>query len=99
VLLPVYNERENLPLMVAMLDKVFTEQKLKYEIIVVEDSSPDNTYEVACRLRDAFGEDKIKILHRKGKLGLGSAYIDGIKLCKGEFVFIMDADMSHHVSL
>jgi len=96
VLLPVYNERENLPLMIAMLDKVFTENRLNFEIIVVEDSSPDNTYEVAKKLQETFGEAKMKILHRKGKLGLGSAYIDGLKLVTGEFVFIMDADMSHH---
>lgn len=38
----------------------------------------------------------IKILAREGKLGLGSAYKDGLKLCNGEYVILMDADMSHH---
>ena len=46
VLLPTYNERENLPLMVFMLHKVFTENQLDFEIVVVEDSSPDGTHEV-----------------------------------------------------
>lgn len=44
-----------------------------------------------------FGEEKIRILKRSGKLGLGSAYMDGLKLVRGDFVFLMDADLSHHV--
>lgn len=64
---------------------------------MVEDSSPDGTYEVAKALEKLYTPKRIKILHRAGKLGLGSAYIDGLKLVSGEFVFIMDADLSHHV--
>ena len=70
---------------------------LDYEIVIVEDSSPDGTYEVAVRLQEVFGAGAVKILKRPGKLGLGSAYIDGLKLVTGDFVFIMDADLSHHV--
>jgi dolichol-phosphate mannosyltransferase len=47
-------------------------------------------------LQKIYGGDKIKILLRKGKLGLGSAYRDGLKMCTGEYVILMDADMSHH---
>ena len=43
-----------------------------------------------------YGKEKIKILERPGKLGLGTAYMDGCKLCTGDFIFIMDADFSHH---
>jgi dolichol-phosphate mannosyltransferase len=96
VILPTYNESENLPLIISMLNTAFEESKLKYEIIIVEDNSPDGTLEVANKLQKVFGKDKINILSRPGKMGLGSAYIDGLKLCKGEFVFLMDADMSHH---
>lgn len=71
--------------------------KLNYEIIVVEDSSPDGTLAVAEKLRDTYGPEHIKILSRQGKLGLGSAYVDGLKLVKGNYVIILDADMSHHV--
>ena len=137
VLLPTYNERENLPLMVFLLDEAFTKayvtaasrshsshalhtkcsklgfirlawsycrlpmscSGLEYEIVIVEDSSPDGTYEAALALRETFGADHIKILKRPGKLGLGSAYIDGLSLVTGDFVFIMDADLSHHVRL
>ena len=70
--------------------------KFIYEVIIVEDNSPDGTLEVAKKLQKIFGAEKIIILPRPGKMGLGSAYIDGLKLCTGEFVFLMDADMSHH---
>jgi len=73
-----------------------TYSSIDYEVIIVEDNSPDGTLQVANKLRDIYGKDKIVILSRPGKMGLGSAYIDGLKLCTGEFVFLMDADMSHH---
>lgn len=69
---------------------------IDYEVIIVEDNSPDGTLDVANQLKSIFGENRIKILSRPGKMGLGSAYIDGLKLCCGDFVFLMDADMSHH---
>lgn len=47
-------------------------------------------------MQKVFGKEKIKLFTRPGKLGLGSAYLDGATLCTGEFVFIMDADFSHH---
>lgn len=96
VLLPTYNERENLPLMVWLLDKTFTDNSLNYEIVIVEDNSPDGTLQVARELQSIFGKEHIVILPREGKLGLGSAYRDGLKLATGDFVFLMDADLSHH---
>jgi len=96
VILPTYNERRNLPLIVSMLNKAFEDNKLDYEIIIVEDNSPDGTLEAAWQLQKVFGEQRIKVLSRPGKLGLGSAYMDGLKMCSGEYVFLMDADMSHH---
>ncbi|KAJ1977408.1 dolichol-P-mannose synthesis [Dimargaris verticillata] len=96
VLLPTYNERENLPIIVWMLVKVFTEHKLDFEIIVIDDNSPDGTLDVAKRLQDLYGSDRIVLRPRAGKLGLGTAYVHGIKNATGNFVIIMDADMSHH---
>jgi dolichol-phosphate mannosyltransferase len=93
IILPTYNERENLPLMIWLLDEHFKE---RHEVIVVDDNSPDKTYEVAVDLAKIYGNDRVRLLKRAGKLGLGSAYMDGLKLCKGSFVFLMDADMSHH---
>lgn len=69
---------------------------MKYEVIIVEDNSPDGTLEVAKQLATIYGPSRIKIVSRPAKLGLGSAYIDGLKECVGDFVFLMDADMSHH---
>lgn len=72
--------------------------KLDYEVIVIDDGSPDGTLEIAKELQEIYGDDKIVLRPRKAKLGLGSAYIHGIKHATGDFIIIMDADLSHHVS-
>lgn len=66
------------------------------EIIIVDDNSPDNT-QGAVRSLQLIYPNKIFLLARPGKMGLGSAYIDGLGLCTGNFVILMDADLSHHV--
>ncbi len=73
--------------------------KLEYEVIIVEDNSPDGTRAVAHELKRIY-PGKIKIHENEKKNGLGAAYINGIELVakESEFIFIMDADMSHHVS-
>ncbi len=71
-------------------------RNIDYEIVVVEDNSPDGTLQVAQQLQTIYGSHRLIILSRPGKMGLGSAYIDGLKKCSGEFVFLMDADLSHH---
>lgn len=96
VILPTYNERENLPIMVYLLDKTFADAKLEYQVVIVDDSSPDGTLEIAEALQKSYGESKVAIVSRKGKLGLGSAYAAGLKAAKGDRVVLMDADMSHH---
>ena len=96
VILPTYNERENLPIIFYLLDKTFTEAKLDYEVVIVDDSSPDGTLQVAEALQKSYGNDKVTIVSRKGKLGLGSAYSAGLKAAKGDRIVLMDADMSHH---
>jgi hypothetical protein len=98
VILPTYNERQNLPLIVSMLDATFTAHRLSYEVVVVDDNSPDKTGEVAERLQAVLGKEKVVVLRRAGKLGLGSAYRDGLKKCSGQWVILMDADFSHHVT-
>ncbi|KDQ54995.1 glycosyltransferase family 2 protein [Jaapia argillacea MUCL 33604] len=96
VILPTYNERKNLPIIVWLLARVFEENQLAWEIIVVDDASPDGTQEVAHQLAAVYGQDKIILKPRAGKLGLGTAYIHGLNFCTGDFVIIMDADFSHH---
>uniref|UniRef100_A0A8C6TAY8 Dolichol-phosphate mannosyltransferase subunit 1 n=1 Tax=Neogobius melanostomus TaxID=47308 RepID=A0A8C6TAY8_9GOBI len=97
VLLPTYNERENLPLIIWLLVKYFGESGYDFEIIVIDDGSPDGTLEVAEQLQKIYGDDKILLRPRAKKLGLGTAYIHGLKHATGNFIFIMDADLSHHV--
>ncbi|PVU90940.1 hypothetical protein BB559_004386 [Furculomyces boomerangus] len=96
VLLPTYNERDNLPIIIRLLTKTFEDNGINYEVIIIDDASPDGTLEVAKSLQGIYGEDKIILRPRSGKLGLGTAYIHGIKNATGNFVIIMDADMSHH---
>ena len=96
VLLPTYNERDNLPIIVWLLVKYFTEADIDYEIIVIDDGSPDGTLDVAKQLEKIYGSDRIVLRPRAKKLGLGTAYVHGIKHATGNFIVIMDADLSHH---
>ncbi|KAE8449323.1 dolichol-P-mannose synthesis [Mollisiaceae sp. DMI_Dod_QoI] len=95
VILPTYNERKNLPIIVWLLNDSFTKAGFEYEIIIVDDASPDNTAEVAKQLQKAF-PSRIILKQRTGKLGLGTAYVHGLQFVTGNFVIIMDADFSHH---
>ena len=96
IILPTYNERDNLPLITQFLHDAFAESGLRYEIVVVDDSSPDGTLEVARSLQKIFGEERFRIVSRPGKLGLGSAYSAGLRASSGGRIVLMDADMSHH---
>ena len=94
VIIPTYNEIENIEailLKVLSLDPVF-------DVLIVDDGSPDGTAQQVKRLQKA-NDGRIHLLERKGKLGLGTAYIEGFKiaLAKGyDFIFEMDADFSHN---
>lgn len=96
VLLPTYNERDNLPYVIHFIDAAFQKANAPYEVIIVDDASPDGTLEVAKALRTCFGSDKIILAPRKAKLGLGSAYMHGVAHATGKFILILDADLSHH---
>jgi len=96
VLLPTYQERQNLPLITMMLVKMFEENDLDYEIVVIDDNSSDGTADAARELQRVFGKNRLILHERPGKLGLGSAYRDGLKVARGNFVILMDADLSHH---
>ncbi|XP_041378815.1 LOW QUALITY PROTEIN: dolichol-phosphate mannosyltransferase subunit 1-like [Gigantopelta aegis] len=96
VLLPTYEERENLPLVIWLLVQHFEESGYNYEVIIIDDNSPDGTLDVAKQLQKIYGEEKIVLRPRPAKLGLGTAYIHGIKHATGNFIILMDADLSHH---
>lgn len=71
--------------------------KLNFEIIVIDDGSPDGTLDVAKQLQTIYGDERILLRPRASKLGLGTAYIHGMQHATGNFIIIMDADLSHHV--
>jgi len=92
VVVPTYNEAGNVP---SLIPQVLA-QDPRLEILVVDDNSPDGTGRIADAL--AAKEPRVHVLHREGKLGLGTAYITGFKwaLERGyDCVFEMDADFSH----
>lgn len=89
IVVPTYNERQNLPRLVEAIAK---HMPAPYEIIVVDDSSPDGTAELA---EDLAKTHPVRVLRRPAKSGLGSAYRDGFALAQGDVVFEMDADLSH----
>lgn len=94
IILPTYNERENLPIIVYLIDRELVQARIDYEIIVVDDNSPDGTQEVCHQLMGLY--DTVRLYPREGKLGLGTAYLHGLQYVKGEYVVLMDADLSHH---
>ncbi|MBP5759561.1 MAG: polyprenol monophosphomannose synthase [Bacteroidales bacterium] len=94
VIIPTYNEKENIE---NIIRKVFSLEK-DFDILIVEDNSPDGTADIVKRLMQEFPE-RLFIKERKGKLGLGTAYLDGFRWAlerSYEYVFEMDADFSHN---
>ena len=92
VVIPTYNERENLEAIV----QAIREHLPQATLLIIDDSSPDGTGEIADSLAQRL--DGIQVLHRAGKLGLGTAYVEGFRYAlQGDYgcVFEMDADFSH----
>lgn len=96
VVMPTYNEADNLPV---VLDALFALPLPALRVLVVDDNSPDGTGDLAERLaRDTYGPDRLSVLRRPGKQGLGRAYVHGLghALREGaDYVVQMDADLSH----
>ncbi|KAM0041646.1 putative dolichyl-phosphate beta-D-mannosyltransferase [Helianthus debilis subsp. tardiflorus] len=94
IIVPTYNERLNIALIVFLVFKHIPD--VDFEIIIVDDGSPDGTQDIVKQLQQVYGDDRILLRARPKKLGLGTAYIHGLKHASGNFVVIMDADLSHH---
>ncbi len=93
VIIPTYKERENL---VPLLKQIFA-QGLPVEVLIIDDNSPDGTGEVADQI--AAADPRVHVMHRPGKMGLGSAYVAGFRYALErdyDAVFEMDADFSHN---
>lgn len=92
VIVPTFNERENLGRLIPRI----LEQDASLDVLIVDDDSPDGTGALAEQIRA--GQPRLHVLHRAGKLGLGTAYLDGFRwgLERGYYALIeMDADFSH----
>lgn len=94
VIIPTYNEKENIE---NIIRAVFGLEKV-FHILIIEDNSPDGTAVIVKELQKEF-PDRLFMIERKGKLGLGTAYITGFKWAIGhkyDYIFEMDADFSHN---
>jgi dolichol-phosphate mannosyltransferase len=95
VVLPTYNEAANLPVIV---ESLFALPLSGLRILVADDNSPDGTGVIADELAEKYGPERITVVHRPGKQGLGRAYVDGMTKAieaGAEFVVQMDSDLSH----
>ncbi|MBS3741038.1 MAG: polyprenol monophosphomannose synthase [Candidatus Cloacimonetes bacterium] len=93
VIIPTYNESEN----IAQIVPEILQQDKIFEVLVVDDNSPDGTADIVKDMKNNNG--RIHLIEREGKLGLGSAYIRGFKYALAnnyDFIFEMDADFSHN---
>ncbi len=94
VIIPTYNEKDNIKLIIEAVMNL----NLNYHVLVIDDGSPDGTADIVKSLMQNF-PTQLFIEERKGKLGLGTAYIHGFKWCldkEYQFIFEMDADFSHN---
>lgn len=94
VIIPTYNERENIEDIIRAIFLLSTQ----FDILIIDDNSPDGTAEIVKKLQEEYS-DQLHIMERLGKLGLGTAYIEGFKYAlkhNYEYIFEMDADFSHN---
>ena len=92
LVVPTYNERDRLPELVRAIFAAYDRAGIHGELVIVDDNSPDGTGQVA----DALAlEWPIRVVHRAGKLGLGTAVVEGFKAAEAEIVGVIDADLSH----
>lgn len=95
VIIPTYNEKEN----VAAIINAVASLPRQFDILIIDDNSPDGTADIVKRLQDGEHAQRLHLIEREGKLGLGTAYITGFKwaLENGyDYIFEMDADFSHN---
>jgi dolichol-phosphate mannosyltransferase len=96
LVVPTYNERERLGELVRAIFDVYAHASIDGELVIVDDNSPDGTGAVADELASSHD---IRVLHRPGKLGLGTAVIDGFNAAAAPVLGVIDADLSHPPAL
>src|SRR5712691_2242214 len=98
IVIPTFNERENIDDLLGELRSVQSRLKRPLEVVLVDDNSPDGTAALAEGLGRELAMD-LRVLARNGRRSLGGAIADGLRMCRWDLVCVMDADMSHPVTL
>ena len=94
VIIPTYNEAENVPVLVERVAAVLSSRGIEHELIIVDDDSPDKTWQVAESLRARFPQVRV-IRRTSGEKGLAPAVVEGWAAARGEMLGVMDADLQH----
>jgi dolichol-phosphate mannosyltransferase len=92
IIVPTYNESGRIAELVGAVCAVYRDRGIRGEIVVVDDNSPDGTGRIVDALIDRY---PLTVVHRAGKLGLGSAVMEGFEAARAPIVGVMDADFSH----
>src|SRR5659263_291110 len=92
IIIPTYNERDNLSELLERIQRSVGSLDFPYEVLVVDDDSPDETWKVAARYSENYS---VRILRRKGKRGLATAVLEGIKKSYYDIVVVMDLSLIH----
>lgn len=93
LIIPTYNERENITLLLKEIFEVIkTFREIDLEVIIVDDNSPDGTGQIADTMTNLY---PVKVIHRKSKMGLGSAVMEGFALSDRDYLGVIDGDLSH----
>ncbi|SDF58615.1 dolichol-phosphate mannosyltransferase [Methanolobus vulcani] len=99
VVIPTYNEKENIQILVDKLIEIFNSNNIQGNIVIVDDNSPDGTGKIADELA-VYYKPLVHVIHRSGKLGIGTAHIAGFKYSldklNADLIFSMDSDLSHN---
>lgn len=96
LVVPTYDERDRLPELVRAIFDAFQGAAIDGELVIVDDNSPDGTGDVADALARQY---PVRVVHRPGKLGLGTAVVEGFAATAAQIVGVIDADLSHPPAL
>ena len=93
LVIPTYNEAENIPILIERVFRIFDEAELPGSVIVVDDNSPDETWKICQELKERY--PRLDVIRRIKERGLSSAVLEGFRSSGSEILGVMDADLSH----
>ncbi len=93
LVLPTFNERRNIGPLIGRIEMVLNQEPIDFEIIVVDDDSPDETWRLAQEI--AKEDSHLQVIRREGARGLATAVVEGWKAARGDILGVMDADLQH----